>query len=333
MTGNEVRQNKATKEWVIYAPGRGDRPHDYSTKKAKDDIPPHDKNCPFCPGNEEEISQIIMELPNKGNNKWQTRVIPNKFPVLKKGIDMERKTEGIYVTMHGYGLHEVIIETPLHNRGIAKMNYDEVSAVIETYHKRYVDVMKDHHYMMPILFRNHGQAAGTSLVHPHSQFIVTNFVPRHIRQKEEEAQEYYDEWKKCVVCEMLQYELKERKRIIQESENFAAYVPFAAEVPFEINIVPKVHKADFGEINDKEKSEFARILKDVLHLIYAKLDNPDYNYIINTAPRYKADEPHLHWFLQIRPRLVTRAGFEIGSGISINPTLPENNAEFLLKKN
>ncbi|MEQ8958714.1 MAG: galactose-1-phosphate uridylyltransferase, partial [Coleofasciculus sp. C2-GNP5-27] len=56
---------------------------------------------------------------------------------------------------------------------------------------------------------------------------------------------------------------------------------------------------------------------------------PDYNYVINTAARYKAEEPQVHWYCQISPRLTTPAGFELGSGISINPSLPEVDADFL----
>jgi len=63
--------------------------------------------------------------------------------------------------------------------------------------------------------------------------------------------------------------------------------------------------------------------------LYEKLNDPDYNYIVISATHYKAGEPHLHWYLRIRPRLTTRAGFEIGSGISINPSLPEEDAQYL----
>jgi len=106
-------------------------------------------------------------------------------------------------------------------------------------------------------------------------------------------------------------------------------VPFAAEVPFEVWIVPRSHSADFSSITVEEKEGLAAVLRAVLRRLKERRGEPDYNYIINSAVRYKAEEPHLHWWLQIRPRLVTPAGFEIGSGIRINPTLPEDNAELL----
>ena len=183
--------------------------------------------------------------------------------------------------------------------------------------------------MMTIIFRNHGVRAGTSLIHPHSQAIVTGMVPNHIRWREEQAQLYFDEWGRCVYCDILEFEMRNPKRVVLENPSFLAFVPFAAEVPFEIWIMPKQHQASFSQISDESKTFLARGLLDILNRLYTKLNDPDYNYIINTAPQYKAGEPQLHWYLQIRPRLTTLAGFEFGSGISINPSIPEEDADFL----
>ncbi|MEW6054404.1 MAG: DUF4931 domain-containing protein [Nitrospirota bacterium] len=223
----------------------------------------------------------------------------------------------------------MVIETPLHDKQLGKMSAGEIGFVIETYHKRYVDLMKRNENMMIIIFRNHGLRAGTSLMHPHSQIIATGMVPRHIRWREEEAQHYFDEWGRCIFCDMLAYELNHVQRIISDNDSFVAFVPYAAEVPFEVWIMPKVHKADFGDISDTEKTDLTSIMKNIFERYYEKLKDPDYNYVINTSVRYRAKEPQLHWYLQILPRLLTRAGFEIGSGITINPSIPEEDAEFL----
>jgi len=231
--------------------------------------------------------------------------------------------------MEGHGRHEVVIESPLHNRQIGTMSGEEVGAVIEMYHKRYVDLMAEEEHMMITIFRNHGERAGTSLVHPHSQIIATGMVPHHVRWREEEAQHYFDDWGSCVFCDTMRQEERERLRIVHENASFISFVPFAAEVPFEVWIMPLTHRADFAEISDPEKKDLAAALGYVLGRLGAKLDDPDYNYIINTSVRYRSGEPQLHWYLQIRPRLMTAAGFEIGSGISINPSIPEEDAAFL----
>jgi UDPglucose--hexose-1-phosphate uridylyltransferase len=155
-------------------------------------------------------------------------------------------------------------------------------------------------------------------------------VPRYIRWREEEAQRYFDEWGRCVFCDILNFEMEDRRRVILENDSFIAFIPYAAEVPFEIWIMPKGHRADFGNISGAEKTDLAPALRYCLARLHDKLGDPDYNYVINTSARYRADEPQLHWYLQILPRLTTRAGFEIGSGININPSLPERDADFLI---
>ena len=332
MKVGEIRQDKATKKWVIYAPARSKRPSDFQRRHEKEWLPPLDEHCPFCPGNENMLPSIIMELPGREPGRWQTRVVPNKFPALTPNGNPSRLSKGIYLAMPGYGRHEVIIESSLHNQDVAKMSAEEVGIIIETYHKRYVDLIRQKKHMMVIIFRNHGLRAGTSLRHPHSQLIATSMVPQYIRWREEEAQRYFDEWGRCVYCDILAFEAKEQRRVIMDNNSFLAFIPFAAEVPFEIWIMPRRHQADFGSISDEEKPDLASTLQDVLVRLDKKLRDPDYNYIINTCARYRAGEPQLHWYLQIRPRLTTQAGFEIGSGISINPSIPEEDAAFLNKE-
>src|SRR3712207_5676344 len=140
------------------------------------------------------LPEIFMELPDMGQAGWQTRVVPNKFPALTPDGDVTRSNEGIYVVMQGYGRHEVIIESPQHNRRIVDMMPDELGIIIETYHRRYIDLQREEKNVMILIFRNHGQRAGASLKHPHSQVITTAITPRHIRWREEEALRYFDEW-------------------------------------------------------------------------------------------------------------------------------------------
>lgn len=329
MRDGEIRQNKATKQWVIYAPSRRMRPRDFAQPEEKAaELPEFVRNCPFCPGHDSLLPSILSETRDD-EGRWTTRVVPNKYPALVPGKKMDRECEGIYVVMPGVGRHDVIIETPLHNRHPALMDPSEVDMVVETYHRRYTELLRECENMMIIIFRNHGERAGTSLAHPHSQLIATAMVPHHVRRREEEAERYFDEWGRCVYCDMLRYELEDGRRVFLENDVFTAFVPYAADVPFEIWIMPKEHKADFGDITDKEKSAFSSALNEVLTRLHDRLNNPDYNYVINTSAQYRANEPQLHWYMQILPRLTTIAGFEIGSGISINPSIPEEDAAYL----
>lgn len=330
MKYGEIRRNLATNYWVIFAPARGKRPHDFiRTAPERELLPEYAADCPFCPGNEELLTSIIDEVPCVGDGNWCTRVVPNKFPALAPDGEADRSVQGIYLSMKGVGRHEVIIESPKHNRQIASMDKTSVIPIVETYHRRYTDILQDKHSMMVVIFRNHGPKAGTSLIHPHSQLIALGWVPSNIRWREDVAERYYDRWGRCVYCDMLRFEMSEGRRSILENPSFFAFIPFAADVPFEVWVIPKTHNANFGDISDSEKEDLADALHRVLKRVHGKLNDPDYNYTINTAARHKSGEPHLHWYVQIRPRLTTKAGFEIGSGISINPSMPESDAEFL----
>lgn len=327
MNNSHIRLNRATHEWVIYAPSRRQRPQDF--QPIASELPSNSverAHCPFCHYHDEPILLELMDATGQG---WQTRVVPNKYPALSPDVKPLRSLTGIYLELPGYGHHEVVIESPHHDQTLATMPLEAVSAVVETYRQRYLTLMAIPQNLFIIIFRNHGQTAGASLRHPHSQIISTPIVPRHHRWQEDEAQRYFDDWGRCAYCDMLEFELCDRQRLIADNDEFIAFIPYAAEVPFEVMILPKVHSADFGTITPQQVVQFASILQQVLLKLHQKLNNPAYNFAIMTAARYKANEPQLHWSCQIRPRLGTPAGFEMGSGISINPSLPEADADYL----
>ncbi|HHV53556.1 MAG TPA: galactose-1-phosphate uridylyltransferase [Synergistaceae bacterium] len=325
-----LRRNITTGRWVIYAPSRGHRPHDFAKEdKKKRALPSRDQNCPFCPGNEKALLSVLYQMPSDDPPGWKTRVVPNKFPALTVDGNPERKSDGIYLYMEGHGEHEVIIESPRHDIDIAAMSPQEALAVVKTYSSRYRHLRSFHKNMMIILFRNHGPTAGTSLIHPHSQIIVTGFVPQHIRLREVIAQRHYDTWGRCLYCDIMRQETSDGRRLVAENDHFLTFVPFAAEVPFEMWIMPKAHQADFGDVSEEEEESLSVALQNALRSLREKLGDPDYNFVINSSPQYRGGEPHLHWHLRIMPRLTTPAGFEIGSGVTINPSLPEVDAAFL----
>lgn len=234
--------------------------------------------------------------------------------------------------MGGYGHHEVVIETPVHNLQIQEMPLNDIERIIEAYHTRYHDLMLRQQNMCIVIFRNKGIRSGASIQHPHSQIISTGVVPAYKREQEYRAQEYFDTWGRCIYCDILLYEMKASRRVVHDNTSFLSFVPYTAQTPFELWIMPKIHRASFEDISDREKADLALSLRTALQKLDAKLNDPDYNYIVQTPSRYCSGEPHVHWFLQIRPRIITTAGFEIGSGISINTNVPEDDAGFLRKK-
>lgn len=324
-----MRHDPVTGRWVIYALSRRKRPGDIARSDRRSRTEPaFDERCPFCPGHEGSLPGIIMEYGGRAS-PWGLRVVKNKYPALTPDGGLERSRQGIYLRMEGYGHHEIVIETPVHNRQIPSLSGEEMELIIEAYHRRYLDLMEYDRNMLIVIFRNHGPRAGASLIHPHSQIIATGLVPGHIREREYRAERYFDECGRCLYCDMIREELSARARIIHENPSFVCFVPYAASQPFEVSIMPRAHKAHFGEISDREKTDLAACLRGMVELQRSALGDPDYNYVIHSSAKFRAGEPQAHWFLKLRPRLSVPAGFEIGSGMSISTSLPEEDAAFL----
>jgi UDPglucose--hexose-1-phosphate uridylyltransferase len=73
----------------------------------------------------------------------------------------------------------------------------------------------------------------------------------------------------------------------------------------------------------------AQILKDTLHLLDQALDSPPFNFYIHTSPILGDYGKAYHWHIEILPRLTKFAGFELGTGIFVNPVPPEDAAALL----
>lgn len=328
----EFRQNLATKEWVIVSPERGKRPSDFKEEKEqKEPVPPFDENCPFCSGNEDKTPPEVYRFPRDGN--WQVRAVPNKFAALKPDLATTRTLVGSFLAAKGFGIAEVVVESPQHHRHPALMNIEEVSEILKAYRERHEEISRIADINLITIFRNHGSKAGTSLVHPHSQIIATPIVPPHVRYPLEQAVLYFDNYGRCVYCDMIEEERKQKERLIIDTDNFLAFCPYAARTPFETRIYPKRHMTVFSHITDVEIEELAWVLRNVLLKLHICLDNPDYNYVIRSAPVGDDNARYLHWYMVIIPKITTRAGFEIGSGIYINSVPPEDSARYLRETN
>ncbi len=327
---SELRQNPLNKEWVIIATERAKRPHELARKgEERKPRPSYIENCPFCPGNEHMAPPASMQIVRDA--KWQVRAVPNKFAALSSEGNLFRQTDGLKRSVSGVGIHEVIVETPEHNQTTALLNEDDVELILQCYHERYLAISRDTRVDLITIFKNHGAAAGTSLEHPHSQLIATPIISPEIRRRMEDAMSFYDDEGQCLFCRVLAEELRDRIRIVQETAHFVALIPYASLSPFAMWIFPRRHMASFGQIHPEEISDLSGMLQTVLAKLYYGLGDPDYNYVVRSSPSENRYSRYYHWYISLIPRLTRLAGFELGSGMYINVTLPEENAEVLRK--
>lgn len=331
---SELRQDPTTGEWVIIATERAKRPADMLRQKVKPELPAFSPSCPFCPGNESLTPGEVLAYRDQNNQKWRLRVIKNQFPALRpEGNTVTKLEHGFFVKMDGIGVHEVIVETPEHNKILPLQTESGFQDILIAYRERYNALIQMSINRLVIIYKNYGPMAGTTLDHSHSQLIASSIIPMQLRTKYEIATSYHNFTGKNLYREIVNCELAIGKRVVMETDAFAAYHPFASHSPFETWIVPKQNQAAYGHISEKHLEELARVLRTILLKHYHGLNNPDFNYVINSAPAGDEDAESYLWHIRIIPRLIEQTGFEIGSGINMNSILPEETAQFMRKLN
>lgn len=265
------------------------------TKRPTDNKPqPSNVNkiCVFCPGFERMPGEELFRIGDGGayERGWKVRVIKNKFPITN--------------------FHEVIIHSPDDTLDIDQLPIEHVEAIISAWRERFnVNTPNGH----VIIFNNVGEAAGASIRHPHSQLVV---VPRQITID-------------TLAIEPI-------VNVVRDHKYFTVFCPDFSQWPFETWIAPKTKGKFFGEITDSEIADLAFVLKETLnrmlfHLSGAKHQHPGVPMVpFKAGPAYNFYIHHgKNWYLRIVPRLVQRAGFELGTGIQVNIVDPASAAETL----
>lgn len=325
----EIRQNIATKEWVILSTERAKRPNAFvesAQHPMTSELPPHDPGCPFCPGNEERDLEVAS-LPSPDH--WQTRIVRNRYPALLEDGELTQSLQGMHRWINGVGYHDVVVDHPQHNTTLALMAPHEVQAALETMQYRGRIISADPQIQQIIYFKNHGRRAGASLSHPHTQIIALPMVPTDVVRRMREARHHFEETGGCVFCRITADELEARSRIVVESTHFIAFTLYAALSPFHLWIIPRRHISDFLATSPEETADLGYVLQEVMRRIYRSLRDIDYNLIFRTPPVREAITPYFHWYISVVPRINYIAGFELTTGMAINPTLPEECAAFL----
>ncbi len=329
---SEFRQDIVTKNWVLIASGRADRPTDFKAQQAAPrDLPEVDGSCAFCPGNENLTSGEIFK-ENHGGDNWLIRVVPNKYEAV--GHVIGRRQEEFYISQPGIGDHEVVI-TRYHNKPTALQDENLIDKTLRVYIDR-INELKEHDEVRYIhVIQNYGLQAGASIVHPHSQIFAIPFLPHRVRDELKGTRDYFALHGACIYCEMILYELKIGERIVLDTPHFLVITPFASKMPFEMHILPKTHRPSFQEITISERRELARVMKAIFSRLYDRMHNPAYNYYIHSVPfggaiESKAfnDRKSYHWHIVVLPRINVWAGFELGTEVYVNVMPPEQAAKF-----
>lgn len=329
MKVSEIRRDMVKNNWVAIATDRALKPNDFPIAKKGVETSEVQGFCPFCEGNEKftppEIAAYRPGNQEADASGWSIRAIPNKFSAFNLEGELEEKQKGIYCTYNGLGQHEVIIETPKHGLAFYQFDLDRIAMIIKMLKNRYNDLSSDPRIKYIQIYKNSGMFGGASLEHSHSQIVSLPLVP----VENAGIPDYYQEKGNCLICEMMKQEKEEGERLIYETEHFMLICPYASRFSYETWVIPKRHCEHFGEINETEIQELAKISQKYTQAMFEGLGNPSYNFIINTAPVNVPYKEGFHWYMEINPRLLVQAGVEVATGFFINPVAPELAASIL----
>jgi UDPglucose--hexose-1-phosphate uridylyltransferase len=304
-------------EWVAYATHRQNRTF----------LPPKEYN-PLAPSSSKEFP---TELPV---GEYDVAVFENLFTSLNPRA---REAPKEYVpTRAGRGTTEVVVFTQASDQSLGRLPLSHIELILKVWADRTREISKNPEiqYVMP--FENRGVEVGVTLHHPHGQIYAYPFVPPVPAKMQETQRRYFQENNRGLLQDTLEQERAFRGRIVVEENEVTAFIPAFARYPYEVWIAPNRAVPDLSSLTAGEIHSLARVLKTVL-LKYDGLWERTFPYlmVLYQAPTDGQAHPEFHFHIEFYPpyrsrdRLKYLAGTELGAGLFVNDTLPEEKAQEL----
>jgi UDPglucose--hexose-1-phosphate uridylyltransferase len=316
----EIRRDPITQSWVVVG--------------QREEFAPD--SCPFeRPAIDKQ--HTILSSPSEG--PWQVRVLPHPNPIYRIEGEPGRVPDGMYDRMGSTGAHEVIVETPDHNKRLSQLSDEEVDRVLSVWVTRIADLKKDIRLKYVSLFKNQGELAGEEWPHAHSEVTGTIFVPRRIKYELRAAREWFKEKERCVFCDIVRQEEKLGKRIVDVQGDYYALCPYASRVPYEVWLLHRRHNHLFEQPRvGANRRQLAALLGRVLRRL--EKVSPAYHLVVHTAPSTRSKKGELagywktlpddfHWHIEILPIVEKRSKSYSIKETYFNAVLPEEAAEHL----
>jgi len=315
---------KSKNRWSINAPERLKRPEQFNLQKERL------KSCPFCERNEaltpHEVFAISAE-PERAMDAtgWLTRVVPNRYHALQLEEQVAFRHFDFHEEADGFGVHEVIIESPRHDARFNTMSIIEVENYFKTLRARLRDLSLDTRLQYLQLFKNSGAKAGATLEHPHTQLIGLPFIPPLVSQRFEHAKAYMKAHKRAYELAHIEQIIQQKKLLIAANDYFALYCPEAPRHSFEMKIAPRHALPSLGAC--EHITALSELFIEAMHALHTLLGaDIAYNLLFDEPPininLSHDDESSLHFTLSIVPRIYQQGGFELSSDIFINVVSP-----------
>jgi UDPglucose--hexose-1-phosphate uridylyltransferase len=317
-SGPEMRYDPLLDEWVAIASARQGRTH----------LPPANE-CPLCPSTE----AFDTEIPG---GAYDVVVFENRFPSFRGDQPGTKPSRPDDLSVHeAGGRTEVVCFSPEHNASFADLSVEQVRLVVDAWADRTKDLSEHPGVKQVFPFENRGQEVGVTLHHPHGQIYAYPFVPPRSKQHLTNAYYYREDTGRCLFSARLAAEVGSMDRIVERTDAWTAFVPFASRWPLELHIYPNRKLADLTELDDEERDGFADLYRDLLKRLDLIYDAPlPYMMAWHQAPMTSMrDLGYLHLELftirRSAEKLKYLASSESAMGSFVNDVAPEAAAELL----
>jgi len=212
----ELRQDITTRSWIL-------------TGKREGGSASKDNRCPFCRGSEDLTPKTITAFYNQ-SGEWNVRVFSDKSPVFQIEGNLERQAEGMFDKMRNIGAHELIVESPKHGISLPSLSENEIVDVLRMYGARVSDLKRDSRFKYIHIFKNHGSLASSAIDHLHSHIVAIPVIPARVEKELRWAKKHYDMKGRCLYCDIIYQESKQKIRTVFENKDFIAFLPLCFQI-------------------------------------------------------------------------------------------------------
>jgi UDPglucose--hexose-1-phosphate uridylyltransferase len=319
---SQLRLDPMTGRWVVIAGERMQRPSDFLPRRLPVEDDPQ-RPCPFCPERQGEFRPALESYGPDG--RWEVRVVPNLYPAFSGNDPMVVSHLGpVYTQAPASGIHEVLVLSPDHNSSWADLSEAHSALVMEALRDRMTQHAETPGLRYSQAVVNCGREAGASIEHPHGQLLTMPFIPGEAANELAGFARFQGN---CLLCAVIDAEEEARHRVVFADDRVAIICPFWSGTPYEMLIVPHNHEPHLRNADAADLAAIGRSIKHALAALRSRLGDVAYNLMFHSAPfRLNAD---FHWHVHLMPKISTRGGFEMGSGVLINVVSPERAADDL----
>ena len=249
------RHNPLLDEWVLVSAGRTRRPWlGAEEEDAAVERPSYEPACYLCPGNIRANSAVNPRYAS-------TFVFVNDFSALRPDTSVSTFEDGLLRAEGERGECRVLCFSPRHDLTLAAMGTTDVRSVVDLWADQTRELGSTYRWVQ--VFENRGSAMGASNPHPHGQVWAGTALPvMAAREAATQAAHHAATGRRL----LLDYAAQETggPRVVHETDEWLAVVPFWAQWPFEILLLPRRPAPRLTDLDPAARDDLATSLRQVL---------------------------------------------------------------------